>query len=314
MNVHLAHRFSGLLPRFAALTSLVSGLALGMAGHARADWLHHCDKPAPLSVQQQDAMLRFAGIVRSELEATGQPAALVARSGLDLGRFGQRYSHAGVGLRDSPNSPWSVRQLYFACDEGRPRLFDQGLSGFVLGADDPASAYLSVVLLPAEAAQPLASLALDRARALALLHDRYSANAFAFGTVYQNCNQWLAELMATAWGGLAAGDGPRQRAQQWLQQQAYRPTRFEVRNPLLHIAGVAVPWLHRDDHPADDLAQGVFQVSMPESIEQFVQRSVPGAQRIEFCLAPGRVVVHRGWSALADGCQPGPGDTVVALD
>ena len=70
------------------------------------------------------------------LEASGQAVALVARSGLDLDRFAVRYSHAGVSLRDSPNTPWSVRQLYFACEERAPRLYDQGLAGFVQGTRD----------------------------------------------------------------------------------------------------------------------------------------------------------------------------------
>ena len=35
--------------------------------------------------------------------------------------------------------------------------------------------------------------------ALALLGREYSANAYPFSPRYQNCNQWVAELLATAW-------------------------------------------------------------------------------------------------------------------
>ncbi|MDE2276337.1 MAG: DUF2145 domain-containing protein, partial [Burkholderiales bacterium] len=55
-------------------------------------------------------MLQFSAIVRQALDASGAAAALVSRSGLDLSRFDLRYSHAGVSLQHSPETPWSVRQ------------------------------------------------------------------------------------------------------------------------------------------------------------------------------------------------------------
>ena len=76
-------------------------------------------------------MESIAALVKDRLDASDARLALVARSGTDLSRFGLRYSHAGVSLKASSNAPWSVRQLYYACDERRPRLFDQGLSGLL---------------------------------------------------------------------------------------------------------------------------------------------------------------------------------------
>ena len=38
--------------------------------------------------------------------------------------------------------------------------------------------------------------ALDKNQALQLLGATYSANAYAFSQKYQNCNQWVAELLA----------------------------------------------------------------------------------------------------------------------
>src|SRR5205814_1311712 len=115
---------------------------------------------------------------------------------------GLRYSHAGVSLKANDNTPWSVRQLYYACDEQRPRLYDQGLSGFLLGTDDAAVGYVSIVLPGGTQAVALESAALDTARVVRLLAATYSANAYPFSVRYQNCNQWVAELLATAWGGL----------------------------------------------------------------------------------------------------------------
>ena len=210
----------------------------------------YCDRPAELTAEQKDRLLRFGAIVKTELERSGHTLALVSRSGLDLTRFGLRYSHAGISLKASPNTPWSVRQLYYACDEQRPRLFDQGLSGFLLGTDDPGIGYVSIVFVPMPEATELERTALDNGRALQLLDTTYSANAYAYGLRYQNCNQWVMELLATAWGRLDDTEPPRTRAQRWLADQGYTPTRIEVGNRALMWAGAFVPWLHDDAFPA----------------------------------------------------------------
>jgi hypothetical protein len=264
-----------------------------------------------LSATQQARLLSFAAIAKQELDASGQTMAIVARSGLNLARFGIRYSHAGLSLAANPNGPWSVRQLYYACDEGQPRLYDQGLAGFLFGTDDPSLGYLSVVLLPAPAAAALERAALDTARALALLGGGYSANAYAFSTRYQNCNQWLIELLAGAWG---AEDGGRDAAQRWLAERGYAPQPVEVNSRALMFAAGFVPWLRTDDHPSDDLQAMRFRTSLPASIEAFVRERVPGAARIELCHDGEQVVIRRGWTPIADGCVPAAGDRVIALD
>ena len=160
--------------------ALVVGLALAggfAAAHAASTASRFCDTSPTLSAAEQDRLLRFAAIARAELESSGQRLAIVARSGLDLARFGQRYSHAGVSLKASENGAWSVRQLYFACDEGAPRLFDQGMAGFVFGGADPGLGFLSILTLPEEAAAALERAAVDKPLALRLPAAKYSANA-----------------------------------------------------------------------------------------------------------------------------------------
>jgi len=294
--------------------ALLLALLFGAAwGSCQAGGLRFCDQQAALNATQKDRLFRFGAIIKTELDNSGAALALVARSGLDLSRFGLRYSHAGFSLKASPNTPWSVRQLYYACDEGRPRIFDQGLTGFLLGTDDPAVGYVSVVFVPSVEAGELEQAALDNGRALQLLNATYSANAYAWGLAYQNCNQWVVEMLATAWGGIADADAPRAQAQQWLAAHEYTPTRIEVGNRLLMWAAAFVPWLHDDDHPSDDIAAMVYRVSMPASIEAFVRASVPGASRIEFCHTEHQVVVHHGWEPIADGCVPGAQDRVITL-
>jgi hypothetical protein len=309
-----------------------------LAGSSR-----YCDSQVPLSAGQQSKLLRFSEVVKAELAASGQPMALLARSGLDLARFGIRYSHAGISLQASQNTPWSVRQLYYACDEQKPRIFDQGMAGFVLGTDNAAIGYVSAVLLPPAAATAIESTALDNRQALALLHPAYSANAYAYGLRYQNCNQWVMEMLAMAMGALgapgdaaqdlapnlapnfapnlpqASADKPappaaRAQAQTWLRQAGYLPSTVNVGSRLLMWAGAFIPFIHSDDHPPADLAQQRYQISMPASIEGFVQATHPTAQRIEFCHNAQHIVIHRGWTQVADGCVPAPDDQVIAFD
>jgi hypothetical protein len=277
--------------------------------------MQFCDEPVALSAGQKDKVLRFAAVIKSELERSGRSVAVMARSGLDLDRFGVRYSHAGFSLRASPETPWAVRQLYYACDEGQPRLYDQGLTAFLFGAREAATGYVSVLLLPPPQSEEAEAAALDKRRALQVLGARYSANAYPWSLRYQNCNQWVAELLATAWGNLQGeGEGLRELAQQWLRAQGYAPTVFDVGwRPLMWL-GAFIPWVHSDDHPPGDLELMRYRVSMPAAIESFVQTRWPGAERIEFCHTETQAVVHRGWDLVAQGCVAGPGDTVIAFD
>ena len=116
---------------------LAAALLLFASAGAWAGIPTFCDRADKVTAADQDRVLRFAAAVKDELARSGASLALVARAGLDLSRFGLLYSHAGIALKNNPDGPWAVRQLYYACDESRPRLFDQGMSGFVLGADAP---------------------------------------------------------------------------------------------------------------------------------------------------------------------------------
>jgi hypothetical protein len=296
-----------------AATALLAGLGVPWTT-AQAGALRLCADHEALSPAEKDRLFRFGAIVKAELEQSGERIALIARSGLNLARFGTRYSHAGLTLKASTNTPWSVRQLYYACDEERPRIYDEGMSGFVLGTDEPAVGYISLVFLPPLAAATLEAAALDNRQALQVLNARYSANAYPYSLRYQNCNQWVMEVLALAWAPLPATPTARQDAQQWLQARGYTPSVMDVGSRLLMALGNTMPWLHSDDHPDEDLAQALYRVSMPASIEAFVRQEVPAARRVEICHNQRQVVIHRGWDAVAEGCQPGPDDTVIALD
>lgn len=303
-----------LLRALAGLAWLVAaGLTVGWPASARANTSDFCDRPAAFNAIQQDRLLRFAGVAKQILDQSGRSVALIARSGLDLHRFDIRYSHAGISLKANPNGPWSVRQLYYACDESRPRLFDQGMAGFLLGTDEPSVGYVSMVLLPEPEGAALEHTSLDTRLAFNLLAAEYSANAYAFSTRYQNCNQWVMELLASAWGRLDPALPTREQAQLWLQAQGYTSASIDIGSYALVLAAYFVPLIHVNDHPLDDLYALKLRISMPTSIEDFVRLHVPQAERVELCHDEHRIVVRRGWQPLGPGCQPAEGDEVIPL-
>lgn len=301
-------------------TVLVATLTLA-GGGAWAASLSLCDRQATLTPDDQDRLFRFAAVVKDTLSRSGQGVALIARSGLDLHRLGLRYSHTGIALQASAPDPWSVRQLYYACDERQSQLFDQGLAGFLLGTDNPRMGYVSLVFMPEPEAAALAQAALDKALALRVLAPRYSANAYPFSLRYQNCNQWVMEMLAMAWSDpptLSPALAPerahqltRLHAQAWLLTQGYAPTVVDVGWRLAMWASVLLPFVHRDDHPDADLAALHFRVSMPDAVEAFVRQRLPQATRVELCHNAQHIVVHPGWSPVGEGCVPTEGDTVI---
>ncbi|MYM66058.1 DUF2145 domain-containing protein [Pseudoduganella sp. FT55W] len=279
------------------------------ASTAHASSARFCDRSQELSAAEQDRLLRFAAVLRDELAATEENVALVSRSGLDLSRFNIRYSHAAIAWR-SEQGLWSARQLYYACDEGRPRIYDQGLAGFAMGTDDPKLGYLSIVRLPPQA---VLTLQPDTPRALHLLAAQYSANAYAYSLRYQNCNQWLIEMLAAGWGNLKDGEDLRERAQRWLRDEHYVPEPVEVGSRFWMLASAFVPLLHLDDHPDEDRVALKLHISLPTTIESFVRARFPQSERVELCHDEKQVVIHRGWTPIADGCKPADGDRVVSL-
>jgi hypothetical protein len=140
--------------------------------------------------------------------------------------------------------PGSARQLYYACDERRPRIYDQGLAGFAMGTDDPALGYLSIVRLPPQGWR---------------CNRRFTRLAPAGRAVQRQCLRLqpaLPELQSMAdrnagrrVGRSADGEDLRERAQAWLRKEGYAPEPVEVGSRFWMLASYFVPLLHLDDHP-----------------------------------------------------------------
>jgi len=301
--------------RVAASCVLGCWMLLASMG-ATAGVLRYCDKQGKLDIVRQDRMFQFSEVVKAELEKSGAAEAFISSAGLDLKALDLRYSHTGISLKRNTAAPWAVRQLYYDCDKKQPRIFDQGVAGFVMGSADVDVNYVSLVFLPPSSPKgaALEQAALDNTLAVALLGPVYSANSYPFQTIYQNCNQWVMELLAAAWGGLPRSEHMREDAQQWLQKEKYEPTNIPINfRPLLWMARM-VPWLHSDDHPPENLDKGLIQTSLPPAVEAFVRRESPDAQRVELCKTDKHIVIRRGWTPFGEACAPQGQDQVIALE
>lgn len=290
-------------------------LLLSLTPHAQASSaaFQFCDKPPKLSAPEQNNVFNFTSVVREELSKLNTNITLISRSGLDLARFQIRYTHAAILWQgDTPNQ-WTARQLYYACEEKRPRLFDQGLAGFIMGTSSPNEGYISIISLPPEAAQRLRTSTLDTPLALRMLAPNYSANAYPFSTRYQNCNQWVAEMLFTAWGNTDLTDTPRQQAQQWLQNQQYTPSPVPFPNWML-LASAFLPLVHTQDHPEEDVRNHAIQVSLPSNLEQFIQKTHPDSRRIEICHNGKQAIVHEGWAPLKRCEAESTNDRIIPLN
>lgn len=282
-----------------------AGSRPGPVGSALPDWVS-CPQPAPAPTERLDALFQLSAWIRDDLQSRGAPVALVARSGLDLRALAHRYSHTGW-LR--PAGGWTVRQLYLDCREGRPRVFDEGLAGFVRGVSADVRPRISVVEWPDGAAQQLALTVGDRGQALALAVGRYRAQAPAWSVTQLNCNQWTVEMLAAAFGAAPGRAG----AQRWLAEAGYQPSELRLPHWFWLLGAALSPYTGLAEHPPEDLDRLVFRVSMPASLEAWVQRRWPAARRTEWCLNGATVVQRRGWEPLDDHCTPAPGDELRSL-
>ena len=88
-------------PLFVSLLLLVGGCSSALAANSFV----YCSRPAILSAVQKDHLLVLSSTIKDLLESSGSDVAIVSRSGIDLDRFNIRYSHTGISLKHSQNTP-----------------------------------------------------------------------------------------------------------------------------------------------------------------------------------------------------------------
>ena len=223
---------------FAALL-LLAALASAHAGRS-------CEEKPP-TTRQIEQGLNLAQATARQLDASGAQVAVLARAGQDLSKYGLKWSHLGFVYKDTTQEPavWLVMHKLNHCGTAHAALYRQGLGEFFL--DNPYRYDAAFVVLKPELQQALLPILSDNARAVRLNERRYSMVAYAFGTTYQQSNQWVLETLASA---AAPGVNSRSDAQAWLKAQGYQPTDLHL-STMTRLGGrLTQANIAFDDHPS----------------------------------------------------------------
>jgi hypothetical protein len=191
-----------------------------------------------LALAQQTAQALDAEFARS-----GARVVVLGRAGQDLAKYQLRYSHLGWAYK-TPEGPWRVLHKLNQCGTAVGSIYRQGLGEFFL---DDLWRYEAVWSVPAPALQaPLLALLIDPARSLRLHERDYNMVAYAWGTRYQQSNQWALETLAMA---AEPGITSRDQAQAWLGFKGYQPSTLRLGALTRLGASASSAHIRFDDHP-----------------------------------------------------------------
>lgn len=111
----------------------------------------------------------------------------------------------------------------------------------------------------------------DNGRATMLHAQPYSMVSYAWGTKYQQSNQWALETLAFAME--PATVRTREQAQAWLRFKGYEPTALKL-GPLTRLGGrVGSTNIAFDDHPNDKRYSDRIETVTVDSVLSWMQRT-----------------------------------------
>jgi len=221
----------------------------------------------PLSGAEVVKSMELARKTWTALDASGASVALLARAGQDLSKYGLRYSHLGIVVRDHPAGRWTVVHELNGCGTASSDLYNEGIGNFFL---TDLYRYEAAIVVPGPEAQ--ARLAqLMTGRAPRRLHEpRYNMLSYVFSTRYQNSNQWVLELLAAA--GAAPGQvETRAEAQAWLQREHYDPATVQLPAAVRLGARMFRANVAFDDHPFERRMAGQIDTVNADALVRFVR-------------------------------------------
>lgn len=201
-----------------------------------------CD-PHPPSATAIERGMKLASLTQDLLNQSGARVVLLARAGQDLRRYRLRYSHAGWAYRNDAGL-WRIVHKLNTCGAADAALYRQGLGEFFL--DDPFRFEAAWVIPSPEVQNRLLALLNDDAQVKSLHVRPYSVVSYAWGTQYQQSNQWAAEVLAAA---MDSDIKSREQAQAWLRYKGYVPSALHI-DALTRLGGrLTAANVAFDDHP-----------------------------------------------------------------
>jgi len=248
--------------RFVAALLLLAAAATAQAGRP-------CEEKPP-TTRQIEQGLNLAQATARQLDASGAQVAVLARAGQDLSKYGLKWSHLGFVYKDTTQEPavWRVMHKLNHCGTDHAALYRQGLGEFFL--DNPHRYEAAFAVLKPELQQALLPLLADNARVARFNERRYSMVAYAFGTTYQQSNQWVLETLA---GAAAPGIVSRRAAQDWLKSQGYEPTDLHL-STMTRLGGrLTQANIAFDDHPSARRFSSHIDTVTVDSMFAWLQRA-----------------------------------------
>lgn len=248
---------------FAVRTALVLVIGIVLSSPALAG--RSCEQK-PTSTQAMGKSLTLALKTQTALDASGANVVILGRSGQDLSKYQLRYSHIGLAYKTSEG--WRVFHKLNACGTSVSNVYVQGLGEFFL--DDPWR-YEAVWVIPnPDVQQKVQALLVNEAKAVAMHEPAYNIVSYAWGTKYQQSNQWAIETLALAMEPAIVN---RTQAQSWLKMKDYQPTTLTIRS-MARLGGRATAAnVAFDDHPNEKRFSDRIETVTADSVFDWLQRA-----------------------------------------
>ncbi|STX27928.1 Uncharacterized protein conserved in bacteria [Legionella beliardensis] len=226
-------------------------------------------KPIKMTPQLYNQSSYTALSVQKKLTQSDAQVALLARVGTNLEKYGLRYSHVGFVIKDYPGAPgkWTVLHLLNECGTTSSSIYAQGLMNFFM--DDLVSMDYQLVIPDLPTQRKLHALLLtDRVKQLH--NKRYSLIAYPYSTRYQNSNQWVLEVLASA---LTNKPSPSRAAvQHYLLKTGYKPTVIKI-DPFARLgASMFNSTVSFADHPVREQQTNQFSTVTVVSIVNYLKQ------------------------------------------
>ncbi len=236
-----------------------------------------CEQKPPTA----DAVMRGMNLAQStaaKLDASGASVVVLARAGQDLSRYHLRWSHVGLAYKDMRGATpvWRVVHKLNQCGTAQSAVYRQGLGEFFL--DDPHRYEAAYSVLAPQAQQRLLPLLQDNVRVGDWHEPRYSLVSYAWGTRYQQSNQWALETFA---GAMDSSASDRSRAQSWLQLKGYTPHTLRLGALTRLGARVSKANVEFDDHPNHLRFADHIDTVTADSVFDWLSRSGLGQAPVE---------------------------------
>lgn len=223
---------------------------------------------SPPTVQTIERGMELASRTAAALDASGAQVVLLGRAGQDLRPYGLRYSHLGWAYKTDAG-PWRVAHKLNACGTAVADVYRQGLGEFFL---DDLWRHEAVWAVPTPDVQQRLRAVLGSSERTLALHQRpYSMVSYAWGSRYQQSNQWALETLALAME--PATITTRDQAQAWLQFKGYTPSVLKIGTLTRLGARVGAAHMAFDDHPNDQRYAGRIATSTVDSALAWLERA-----------------------------------------